>query len=192
MTSIAEHLEITKTNIKNINKPLSAYQYYTKSMLELWTTMDDDKKLKYVEQANNDKVRYESEKNVILNNSKEEIKKRKIFLVRSYGRVPCVGLDNGFTSYQIIGPVGHIELFTEKEKKELEARGIDPKYIGEYKSIGGKRFNWRAAKKNRVIVYGGNTNNGDTWWGVRKNYDGKAGHYTTYNNYKDETWTTSH
>ena len=32
--------------------------------------------------------------------SKEEIKKRNIFLIQTSARVPCVGLDNGFSSFE--------------------------------------------------------------------------------------------
>ena len=48
------------------------------------------------------------------------------------------------------------------------------------------------AKKYNVKVYGGNTNNSESWWGVRENYEGKTGNFTTYNNYKGETWTENY
>ena len=117
-------------------------------------------------------------------------------MIRNHGRVPCVGLDNGFSSYTVIGPMDSIELFTEEEKKKLEAKGVSPNDIGKYKSIGScsgrRKFNWRAAKKYGVKVYGGNTNNSESWWGVRENYEGKTGNFTTYNNYKGETWTENY
>ena len=192
MTSLVE-LNASKTQeIKNIAKPLSAYQYYTKAMLEKWGSMSENEKKRFTDQANQDTERYNNEKRIIEERSEEEIKKRNIFLIRSYGRVPCIGLDNGFISYQVIGPVTQVEIFTEKEKQKLIERGIKPESIGEYKSIGGFNFNWRAAKKYNVKVYGGNTNDGDTWWGFRKNYTGKTGQFTSYNNYKGETWTVDH
>ena len=39
---------------------------------------------------------------------------------------------------------------------------------------------------------GGTTNNSDTWWGVRENYEGKTGKYIQYVNYKGETWTENY
>ena len=50
-------------------------------------------------------------------------------------------------------------------------------------------FNWRAAKKWNVMVYGGSQNSQSSWGRLRENYQGKEGSFTTYNNYKGETWT---
>ena len=55
--------------------------------------------------------------------------------------------------------------------------------------INGRKFNWRAARKWGVTVYGGSQNSQSSWGGLRENYDGKAGNFTSYNNYKGETWT---
>ena len=104
--------------------------------------------------------------------------------------MPCVGLDNGFTNYTIIGPMDNVELFTEEEKKKLIEKGVPEKCIGKYKSINGIKFNWRAARKWDVTVYGGSIRGG--WGGLRENYQGKAGKFTTYNNYKGETWTENY
>jgi hypothetical protein len=192
MTSLADLCVQTKKEFSNIVRPLSAYQYYTKAMLEKWADMSNDEKRVYIAQATNDHTRYEREKETIREKSEEEVKKHNIFLTRSYGRVPCVGLDNGFTSYEVCGPVKKVKLFTEEEKQKLVEKGISEKNIGKYKSIGWLKFNWRAAKKFGVSVYGGNTNNSDSWWGVRENYEGKTGQFTSYNNYKGETWTVEH
>ena len=40
---------------------------------------------------------------------RNETKKLKIYLSKSNGRVPCVGLDNGFSRYEILGPVTKVE-----------------------------------------------------------------------------------
>ena len=192
MTSILEQQIKAEKQLNSIEKPLSAYQYYTKAMREKWGSMSEEEKQTYKILAEKDKNRYQTEKKVIEESLEEEIKKRKIYLSRSYGRVPCVGLDNGFTSFQVIGPVKSLELFTEKEKAKLIARGITEEKIGEYKSVGGRPFNWRAAKRWNVKVYGGNQNNSDTWWSLKENYEGETGSFTTYNNYKGETWTTHH
>ena len=191
MTSLIELARNTKDDIKKITKPLSAYQYYTKHFREKWSNMSEDDKDGYLLEAKEDNQRYASEKQAFVDKQREEIKKLKIFLIRSHGRVPCVGLDNGFTNYHAMGPVGKVEMFTEEEKKKLETRGVLSKYIGQYKSGGGIKFNWRAAKKWNVKVYGGNTNSHDSWWTVSENYDGQTGHFTTYNNYKGDTWTTN-
>ena len=85
-----------------------------------------------------------------------------------------------------------VELFTEEEKKKLVEKGVSEKCIGKYKSINGMNFNWRAARKWDVTVYGGSQNSQSSWGGLRENYDGKAGNFTTYNNYKGETWTENY
>ena len=92
--------------------------------------MSEEEKQIYLTQAEEDKNRYQNEKKVIEESLEEEIKKRKIYLSRSYGRVPCVGLDNGFTSFQVIGPVKSLELFTEKEKAKMLAKGIPEETSG--------------------------------------------------------------
>ena len=188
--NINSHNESIKKRIKNVDKPLSSFNYYLKEMRETWNTLSDQDKEKYNLKANLDKERFNQEKQAILDESKEEIKKLKIFLSYSGKRVPCVGLDNGFTSYTIVGPMSTIELFTEEEKKKLIDKGVPEKRIGKYKSINGIKFNWRAAKKWDVTVYGGSIRGG--WGGLRENYQGKAGKFTTYNNYKGETWTVNY
>ena len=187
---IQKHNDETKKSIKNLDKPLSSFNYYIKEMRENWGNLSEEEKDKYILKSKADNQRYSNEKQAILDKSKEEIKKLKIFLSYSGDRVPCVGLDNGFTSYTIIGPIDNVELFTEEEKKKLIEKGVPEKYIGKYKSINGIKFNWRAAKKWDVTVYGGSIRGG--WGGLRENYQGKAGKFTTYTNYKGETWTESY
>ena len=194
MTSLTDfdvktHNDTIKKELKNIPKPLTAYQLYTKAMREQWANLTDDQKDTYLLQAKNEKRIYNEKKQVVLDYSEEEIKKLKIFLVKNRGRVPCVGLDNGFTNYTVIGPVKTVELFTDLEKKNFEAQGIEgPKY----KSVDGLKFNWRAARKWSVKVYGGSQNSRSSWWGIRENYEGEAGNFTTYTNYKGETWTENY
>ena len=191
MTSIADfdiktHNDTIKKELKNIPKPLTAYQLYTKAMREQWTNLTDDQKDTYLLQAKNEKRIYNEKKQGVLDYSEEEIKKLKIFLVRNRGRVPCVGLDNGFSRYTVIGPVKTVELFTDLERKNFEAQGIE---VPKYKSVDGKKFNWRAARKWSVKVYGGSQNCRESWWGIRENYEGEVGDFTTYTNYKGESWT---
>ena len=191
MTSLAnfdiqKHNDDTKQSIKNLYKPLSSFNYYIKEMRENWHNLSEDEKDKYMRKSKTDNQRYADEKQAILDKSKEEIKKLNIFLLQTTGRVPCVGLDNGFKNYTVIGPVDTVELFTDLEKKNFEAQGIK---VPKYKSVDGKKFNWRAARKWSVQVYGGSQNYRESWWGLRENYEGKAGNFTTYTNYKGESWT---
>ena len=197
MTSITEfdiqkHNDETKKSIKNLVKPLSSFNYYIKEMRENWRNISEDDKEKYILNAKTDNQRHADEKQTILDKSKEEIKKLKLFLSYSGDRVPCVGLDNGFTSSTIRGPMDTVELFTEQEKQKLIEKGVPEKYIGKYKSINGIKFNWRAARKWDVTVYGGSQNYRSSWGSLLENYEGKSGKFTTYNNYKGETWTENY
>ena len=194
MTSLTDfdtqtHNDTIEKELKSIPKPLTAYQLYTKAMREQWANLTEEEKDIYLLQAKNEKRIYNEKKQAILDHSGEDIKKLKIFLVQNRGRVPCVGLDNGFSNYTVIGPVKTVELFTDLEKKKFEARGIE---VPKYKSVDGKKFNWRAARKWGVKVYGGNQNDSETWWGLRENYKGEAGNFTTYTNYKGESWTENY
>ena len=186
---IQKHNDDTKQSIKNLDKPLSSFNYYIKEMRENWHNLSEDDKDKYIRKSKIDNQRYADEKQAILDKSKEEIKKLNIFLVQTTGRVPCVGLDNGFKNYTVIGPVDTVELFTDLEKKNFEAQGIK---VPKYKSVDGKKFNWRAARKWSVQVYGGSQNCTESWWGLRENYEGEAGNFTTYTNYKGESWTENY
>ena len=183
---IQKHNDDTKQSIKNLDKPLSSFNYYIKEMRENWHNLSEDDKDKYIRKSKIDNQRYADEKQEILDKSKERIKKLNIFLLQTTGRVPCVGLDNGFNNYTVIGPVDTVELFTDLEKKNFEAQGIK---VPKYKSVDGKKFNWRAARKWSVQVYGGSQNYRESWWGLRENYEGEAGNFTTYTNYKGESWT---
>ena len=60
MTSIANfdiktHNDTIKKELKNIPKPLTAYQLYTKAMREQWTNLTDHQKDTYLLQAKNEK-----------------------------------------------------------------------------------------------------------------------------------------
>ena len=45
--NIKTHNESTKKRIKNIDKPLSSFNYYLKEMRENWNTLSDHDKEKY-------------------------------------------------------------------------------------------------------------------------------------------------
>ena len=188
-TKVRNTLFAQEESIRMLDKPLTAYQYYTKHMREQWSNLTDEERDTFILQSKHDVERYKNEKAEIKKKSKEEIKKLKIYLCYSGDRVPCVGLDNGFTSYNVVGPVESIELFTAAEIEKLIAKGIPIEKIGPYKSVGGHKFNWKAAKKWGVTVYGGSQDYRPSWGRLRENYEGYVGNFTTYTNYKGETWT---
>ena len=188
---IKQHNDNIKREIKSLVKPLGAYQLYCKEMREMWVNLSDDDKNIYYQKAKNEKKIYEKERKHP-RKSREIIRSKKIFLSYTTDRVPCVGLDNGFTNQRIVGPVSEIEIFTEAEKQKLISKGVPEENIGKYKSVGGQQFNWRAAKKWNVTVYGGCSNERAFWGVVLENYNGKAGNFTHYTNYKGEQWTTKY
>ena len=190
LTQLKEAIDKTNKNIKKIKKPLSAYQYYIKTMRERWNEMSEEERDTFLTIAKQDNARYIEEKKQKQQELKDIIKQQKIYLRWTTARVPCVGLDNGFSSYTIRGPVTDIELFTEQETK-TNKQGLTENQIGKYKSVDGYAFNWRAAKKWDVKVYGGSINP-PGWGSLLENYEGKAGNFTTYNNYKGESWTENY
>mgnify|MGYP001411632593 CR=1 FL=1 len=66
-------IQNTQDEIKNIDKPLSAYQYYTKHFLEQWNNISEDDKDAYYIKAKLDKERYEKEKNDIMEKEAAEL-----------------------------------------------------------------------------------------------------------------------
>lgn len=192
LTQLRDAIDKTNKNIKKIKKPLSAYQYYIKTMRERWNEMSEEERDTFLVMTKKDNARYIEEKKQKQQELKDIIKRQKIFLRWNTARVPCVGLDNGFSRYTIRGPVTDIELFTEKEKQKLLNKGLTENQIGKYKSVDGYAFNWRAAKKWDVKVYGGSTNYQRGWGSLLENYEGMAGNFTTYNNYKGESWTENY
>tara|TARA_A100001011_G_C14297091_1_gene838955 strand:+ start:1264 stop:1869 length:606 start_codon:yes stop_codon:yes gene_type:complete len=194
--NIIEAQQLTKEDIALLKKPLSAYQYYIKDMRENWKSLPKSYKQQFISMAKKDKERYENEKDAIMEIERNEIKKLKIYLSKSNGRVPCVGLDNGFYRYQIEGPVTKVELFTEEEIKRLNlpesAKKPTYKAIYIYPSFFPYKYNVKAARKWGVLAYGGNKNDSESWYRIKENYEGKTGHFTTYTNYKGETWTENY
>ena len=140
MTSIADFQATAKDEINRLVKPLTAYQLYNQKMREDWSSMSDQDKLQFTAKAKVEKDKHEEKKQSIEESLKEEVKKLKLFLRHSGDRVPCVGLDNGFSKYTIIGPMDKIELFTESAKQKLINKGVPEKYIGKYKSVGGRKL----------------------------------------------------
>ena len=178
MTSLTELTKNTKNDIKKIKKPLSAYQYYNKWMREKWSEMDDQEKEHFVNQAKKDKDIYNEKINEIKEKEKNEIRKRNIFLARSYGHVSSCGLDSGWYYTEVIGPAeGLIEY--NKEEQEM--------YNTKYKSItiaditythNNKYFNHKLSlenysKEHISIIYTSNSRkskypNTDYCWSISK------------------------
>jgi len=166
----------------SIKKPTNAFQHYLKH----WKDMSDEDKKPFLDLEKRDKARYAAEKRVLEQKEEEDTKKLKIYLSYSGDRVPCVGLDNGFSSYITRGPAKKLVKFTQKEIEKMKAKNIIKNRIHIYKEIiledGGKfTFDKRKAKKFGFIQYSGHS--------ILENYDGYVGKYTEYNNYKGETWT---
>jgi len=188
----------TKKQISKLKKPLSAYQYYNKIMREKWHSMTEEEKDKYLLMAKHDSERYLKEKQGIEKKLENEVCKLKLYLSRTTASVPCVGLDNGFTSYSISGPIVKVEMYTQEELEDLREKNIiswsdESPCTLKYKSVTDARgntfkFNLKAAKKWSVQVYGGTMNNNNSWYSLIENYDGNVGHFTKYKNYKGETW----
>jgi len=61
MASLTEQLQQmcdnTKQEFKNLKKPLSAYQYYTKHMRERWATLSEEERDTFMLQAKHDHQR---------------------------------------------------------------------------------------------------------------------------------------
>ena len=67
MTSIAnfdiqKHNDDTKQYIKNLDKPLSSFNYYIKEMRENWRNLSEDEKDKYMLKSKADNQRHSNEK----------------------------------------------------------------------------------------------------------------------------------
>ena len=61
-----------------------------------------------------------------------------------------------------------------------------------YPSFFPYKYNVKAARKWGVLAYGGNKNDSESWYRIKENYEGKTGNFTTYTNYKGETWTENY
>ena len=126
MTSLTQLAQITKSNINALTKPLSTYQYYTKHMLLQWGDLTDEDKKNYADTAEQDLTRYLKEKEEIREAEKAEIRRREIFLSRSYCHVNCVGLDNGWHKREVVGPAETLVEYNEADQKKY---GVKYKYI---------------------------------------------------------------
>jgi hypothetical protein len=173
----------------SIKKTTNAFQYYLKH----WKNLSEEEKAPFLELEKQDKMRYEGERKIEEEKEAEETKKLKMYIHCSGDRVPCVGLDNGFSSWTIRGPVVKLVEFTEKELEKLEQYGCKRQHsdgqILKYKEIivedGGKfTFDKKRSRKYDYISYNGAY--------IIENYDGEVGKFTEYNNYKGERWVVKY
>ena len=169
-----------------IKTPKSAYQFYLMS----WKDLSEEEKKPFQEKAKKDKEKYETEKKALDEIEYKKTRKLRIFLSRSYNRVPCVGMDNGFESYQTVGPAEKVEEYSEQELLELDEKNI-PRVKFKSITINGCTYphNKRSGNKWNVRVYGyGGIKCKDYWWDVSENYEGEAGKETHYHNYMGNKW----
>ena len=140
--------------------------------------MPESEKNKYKEKAQEETVLYEQKKEEILEKAKGKNSRKENFPKLHYWQSTLRRPRQWIFNQTIVGPVDELELFTEAEKQKLIAKGVPEKKIGKYKSVGGSKFNWRAARKWGVTVYGGSQNYQPCWGGLRENYEGKSGNFT--------------
>ena len=144
----------TKSNISKLTKPLSGYRYYTKHFKEKWNMLSEDDKDQYLIKSKQDNQRYEREKEEIKQAERKVVKKLDIYLRRTYGRVPCVGLDIGFYTEECIGPAEEVE---EYGLEEQELFGIT------YKSITIAGLTWKHNKQYKIRHYQNAYTAGRAW-----------------------------
>ena len=60
---VIQHNNDTKSKIRKLRKPLSAYQLYCQAMREHWDWLADCERDKYEQQAENEKLLFEKKKN---------------------------------------------------------------------------------------------------------------------------------
>ena len=160
----------------SIKKPTTAYQYYTKQ----WTFMNEEDKAWYVDKAEHDKKRYEKELFAKGLKEEEETKTKQIYLTAYTGGYSAIGLDNGATSYETVGPVVKI---IEYSKEEQEKWGVKAKQFQYYGSI------MKGANKFKMTLHHNQKYHIRTQWGdPNKKGDNIYTHGTTYNYRKDNPY----
>ena len=120
---------------------------------------------------------------------KEELLKRKIYISYHERGASVRGLDNGFDTYKVRGPVVKIVYFTEKELDNLKAKGLKTKFRDGtpllYKSLrcvdgGVFSYSESRSRKYTTISYSGAT--------ILEDYDGYVGEYTRYESTFGKVW----
>ena len=68
------------------------------------------------------KIAYNEKIRELVREQEDEVRELGIYLSYSYKRVPCVGLDNGFYSREVIGPANSVEEYSVDEQNYMELR----------------------------------------------------------------------
>ena len=85
-----------------------------------------------------------------------------VYLSRSYGRVAMVGLDNGWSKHQVIGPASKVQRY---DKKTAETYGVP------YRSITVGNFTWYHQRSHRDQQFHGYTFPNRRWGKRRRGED---------------------
>jgi hypothetical protein len=83
---------------------------------------------------------------------------KPVYLSRGYGHVPMVGLDNGWSKHQVIGPASRVQLYDEETEK---------KYGVKYRTITVANFTWYHQRSHRDKDFRGYTF-ANRRWGKRR------------------------
>ena len=182
-----------------VKKPQTAYNYFIRT----WTSLTEEQKKPFQKQARTDQDRYLSELKVFIDIEENKTRKKEIFIKRSYGRVPCIGMDNGFESFEVIGPAEKLVEYTEKDFEKFKKHFDELKEYGtvipKYKSISVNglwyHHNLKIAKKYDCSVYTTtkNIHKNNSWWGITDSK--KQEHYTETYNFNmmgDKKWRSQH
>ncbi len=167
----------------SISKPLTAYHYYISKMRSDWNNLTDEEKRPFIEKAKKDSTRYNQELAAKKQLEYIKTKEKNVFLSRYYGRVPCVGLDNGWYNIENIGPAERLEEYDMEEQYEMNIQ---------YKKITIDGFtythNKQYYKKYQQHIYttGRAWKNHDCYYRLSDNKT--VFHKTFYTNYKGESW----
>ena len=90
-----------------------------------------------------------------------------VYLGRSYGRVPMVGLDNGWSKHQVIGPASKVQRY---DRETAETYGVP------YRSITVGNFTWYHQRSHRDKQFHGYTFPNRRWGKRRRGEDAVVWH----------------
>lgn len=156
-----------KSEIKNIPKPLSAFQYYLKA----WNSLPESEKKPFENQAIQAKKNYEYKKTEIIKEYEQKIMDLGIYLTAYTGGYSAVGLDNGAKSYETVGPVCNILYY---DKEEQEKWGIKVKAYEYYdNNYNRKSTLYHNEKYYKYTQYGNSNAKGSNVYTYGKTYNVK-------------------
>lgn len=169
---------------QQIPKPLTANQLYLKA----WSTLSDKDRNEFEKLAQKEKYIYEEKIQELAREEEDKVRELGIYLSYGYGRVPCVGLDNGFYSREVIGPAHKVEEYSA-EKQELYGIKYKKITIGnftwQHNNQYWKKNNWSSDKNIYTL---GRAWKGEQTTKCKITSEKNQFHKTYYNNYKNEHW----